>query len=129
MSDVNDDNAADNAGLVVNGSAYESDAETLSLLWKKTDSAKASANDTAPFWKLSGGDLSISRVIPQAAWESPFHDTEAAGYQNSSQVVEYRWCITHDEKLQLIKLRGRKELGVNMAASGADKQVIAEFDM
>lgn len=129
MSDNNDDDDADGAGLIVNGTKYETDPSALSLLWNKTDSAQASANDAAPFWKLSGGDLSITRVIPQAAWESPFHDDETAGYQNAEQVVEYRWCITHDEKLQLIKLRGRKELGVNMAASGADKQIIAEFNM
>ena len=129
MSDVSDDNAANNAGIVVNGSQYESDAESLSLLWKKTDAAQSTTNDPAPFWRLSGGDMSISRVIPQAAWESPFHADETAGYQSTSQLVEYRWCITHDEKLQLIKLRGRKQLGVNMATDGSDKQVIAEFDM
>ena len=129
QADVSTDTTADQSGLVLNGSAYETDSTRLSVLWNKTDSANATANDDASFWRFSGGDLSVSRVIPQLAWTSPFDATETAGYQTADQVVEYRLAITGDEKLQIQKVRGRKSAGTNMNTSGVDRVVVAEYDL
>jgi hypothetical protein len=129
QADVSTDTTADQAGLVLNGSAYETDATRLSVLWNKTDSANATANDDASFWRFSGGDLSVSRVIPQLAWTSPFDSSETAGYQTADQVVEFRLAITGDEKLQIQKVRGRKAAGSNMNTSGVDRVVVAEYDL
>jgi hypothetical protein len=129
QADVSTDTTADQSGLVLNGSAYETDSTRLSVLWNKTDSANATANDDASFWRFSGGDLSVSRVIPQLAWTSPFDASETAGYQTADQVVEYRLAITGDEKLQIQKVRGRKSVGTNMNSSGVDRVVVAEYDL
>ena len=129
QSDVSTDETANEAGLVVNGAKFDDDPSTISLLWNKTDSANSGPNDVGSFWQLKGGDFSVSRVIPQLAWTSPFDSDETAGYQTTDQVVEFRFVITGDEKLQVQKVRGRKAVGSNMASTGADKVVVAEFDL
>ena len=129
QADISTDATADQAGFLVNGSDYEIEADHLSLLWNKTDSANAVANDSGSFWRFQGGDLAIARYIPELAWTSPFDAEEAEGYQTYDQFVEFRFAITGDEKLQVQKIRGRRTTGVDMAITGADKVVVAEFDL
>lgn len=46
------------SGLLIRGTDYPQDPQSLSLTWNDADS-----NVLDPYWRLNGGDLQISRVI------------------------------------------------------------------
>jgi hypothetical protein len=126
---TNDD--ASGAGLYINGSEYEATPESISLLWNKggsTATPNYSGTDMAPFWTIRGGDFSVARGIDSAAWSSPFDGDAGLGVA-TEQMVEFRFHITKDEKLQIQKILGRNAVDTNLASDRTERVVVAEFDL
>jgi hypothetical protein len=55
------------SGLLIRGTDYPTDSQSLSLTWNDAD-----FNVQDPYWKLSGGDLQISRVIDGVTFSYKF---------------------------------------------------------